>query len=142
MKPIEQTILNHDLEKGIKGNCLQACIASLFELPLESVPHFVMESEEEWALKFIDFIYEQGYIYEGFAPIEKLNDVEMNRGVDGYLIVTGISFRGFSHATIYKDGKLVHDPYPTKLGLKEEQGFHMIKRGKQKGLSNPWRLFM
>jgi hypothetical protein len=40
-------------EEPLRGNCFQACIASLFELPLEAVPNFCMEGEwptnlEQW----------------------------------------------------------------------------------------------
>lgn len=141
MISIDQTIIDHNPEKGIFGNCLQACVASLFELPLESVPHFACYPKEEWQLIFIDFIYEQGYVYEGWAPIEELNNPDCNVSVDGYKIMSGISPREYRHAVIYKDNALVHDPHPSKLGLKEVLGFHMIRKA-DKVLSNPWRLFL
>ena len=128
-------------KKGIKGNCLQACIASLFELPLESVPHFVTYPDDEWVNVFLDFIYAQGYIYEGYAPREELTNLDLTKGLGGYIIVTGTSPRGFKHAVIYKDCTLVHDPHFSRLGLVEIDGFHMIKRG-NRTLNNPWRLFM
>jgi hypothetical protein len=36
MKPVMQSIVD-----PVNGDCLRACIASIFELPLEEVPHFV-----------------------------------------------------------------------------------------------------
>ena len=36
---VEQTIL-HDPEKKNYGNCMQACVASLLNIPLNDVPHF------------------------------------------------------------------------------------------------------
>jgi hypothetical protein len=41
--PVDQT--NADLPVG---NCLQACVASVFELPMDEVPHFLGEHGSEW----------------------------------------------------------------------------------------------
>lgn len=128
MIPIKQTITEHDPEKGIFGNCLQACVASLFELPIEEVPHFALFSRETWTAEFINFIESKGYFYEGWAPIREIDNPKVNEGVNGYLIVSGISPKGFRHAVIYKDKKLVHDPSPLNGGLVEELGFYLIKK--------------
>lgn len=45
MTPVDQTIL-HDPQTGAIGNCMQAAIASLLDLPLDAVPHFAALSEE------------------------------------------------------------------------------------------------
>lgn len=52
MIPVEQQQLSVIDEHGdsiVKGDCMRACVASLFELPLDDVPHFV-ESDRWWAL--------------------------------------------------------------------------------------------
>ena len=36
MKPVNQTIINFR-----QGNCIQACVASIFELELSEVPNFM-----------------------------------------------------------------------------------------------------
>lgn len=41
MKPVDQTLM---LERGEPGDCYRACIASIFELPIEDVPHFTLEA--------------------------------------------------------------------------------------------------
>ena len=46
MKPVDQTLFGEG-----RGNCLPACIASVLELPLEAVPHFVLEDDWVGALQ-------------------------------------------------------------------------------------------
>ncbi len=47
----KQTIFT-DHEKGLYGNCLQACIANLLELPLSEVPHFVTAQDSGDSVDF------------------------------------------------------------------------------------------
>jgi hypothetical protein len=137
MKFVYQTILKND--EINKGNCLQASIASLFELSLDNVPHFAMYHEDEWSLKFTDFIYEQGYLYEGYAPISEIKNYQ---GVNNHHIVMGTSKRGYKHAVVYKNNELIHDPHPEGGGLIKEDGFLMIKKTLTPLTYNPWRLFL
>lgn len=47
MKPVEQEILGGDSSMpGVPGDCLRACICSIFELPIRDVPHFA--AEDDW----------------------------------------------------------------------------------------------
>lgn len=39
MTPVDQTIL-HDPDAGLYGDCQRAVIASLLDLPIDSVPNF------------------------------------------------------------------------------------------------------
>lgn len=55
MKPIDQTIFIGDSRPG---NCFQACVASLLELPLDDVPHFI-ETEApgvDWYVGFTEWL--------------------------------------------------------------------------------------
>lgn len=114
MKPIDQTVFSTP-EQKLKGNCLQACLASIFELPLEKVPHFAemgsvwYEQMWEWLKKF------------GLMPI----CVPKSRGrlVFGYSIGNGPGPRGFQHAVVCYNNEIVHDPHPSKAGLVEIQEF-------------------
>ena len=60
MKKVFQTII----DRG-NGNCMQAAIASLFELPLEKVPHFISLGKDWWQT-YCDFLQEQGYAFEDY----------------------------------------------------------------------------
>jgi len=139
MTPVKQTIESNKQLK-IKGNCLQACVASLLDLPLEQVPHFVSFSDDEWVNIFLDFIYAKGYICEGYAPFSEINNESLKSGVDDFFIVTGQSPRGIKHAVIYKKDQMFHDPHISNSGLIKLEGFYLIKKGPGP-MSNPWRLF-
>lgn len=42
-------------------------------------------------------------------------------------MASGKSPRGIKHMCIYKNGQLVHDPYPTKEGLKTFEDFQTLE---------------
>ena len=56
MIPVDQTILYDPDPASLMGNCFQACVASIFELPLDMVPHFCQE--EDWYLLFTNWLEE------------------------------------------------------------------------------------
>lgn len=41
MIPVMQTVVGDGQDGRPNGDCLRACVASIFELPIEEVPHFV-----------------------------------------------------------------------------------------------------
>lgn len=125
MTPVFQTIVGPvDAEAGKKGNCMQAVVASLFDLPLQEVPHFI-EHNEEWFQVFYNFLDEQGYALKGYlyngdkvlpeySIAQNLHKME---GVNGYFygVVDSPLFHetGGTHAVIVdKHGNIVHDPNP------------------------------
>lgn len=106
----KQTIF-HDSINGVEGNCMQACIASLFNIPLGDVPNFA--AVKNWFKVLNDFVKDRGfYIYErhsqeGYLWIPR-----------AYTLVAGQSSRGCKHLVIYKNGVLFHDPHPSNEGIK------------------------
>lgn len=105
MKPIDQTIFGAPL-----GNCVQACIASIFELSLEDVPNFMERPNGEWLDSLYDFLEK----YDLEPLFLEANDSFVPRG---YYIIQGDTPRGIGHSCIGFAGKLVHDPHPSKVGL-------------------------
>lgn len=108
MKPVHQTVF------GNKGNCMSACLASLFELRIEEVPNFhdAAESDAGWWAELRKWLRNKGY---GVLSVSLSEDALPC--MDGYLIVCGQSTRDRSHATIWKKGSMVHDPHPDGTGL-------------------------
>jgi hypothetical protein len=115
MTPLDQTVFATDDPAGPVGNCLQAAIASLLDLPLDAVPHFVGDDvatggEMHWwtqwrrwcidcGLTVCDAVEpEPGELYLGGGPSPR--DPEHR-----------------SHVAIYRDGGLIHDPYPGGTGV-------------------------
>lgn len=136
MTPVKQTRFS-DPSKGIHGNCMTACFASLFDLPLEKVPDFITIEKEgkDWIQVMLDFIWDQGCEFNGRGFSEHISMPEYNHGIDGYVIVGGPSPRGkviapSGHAVIYKDGKPFFDPHPSNDFLLEVEDFYIIERRK------------
>lgn len=109
---------------GQEGNCWQTAIASVLELPLEEVPHFVKihdDGGQHWWLGTVDFLRERGY---------KIDVIREHLHDDEYYFVSGPSPRGqeLYHVVIYQNGKMVHDPHPDGTGVLEEQAFEVIRK--------------
>lgn len=124
MIPITQTkviVRDKDDNMLVRGNCYAACIASILEMQITDIPnvevlfhiddsyyYFVLQ---EWLKSYGKEIYQ----------VNK-NEVPNNK----YYIVSGLTERGSRHSCVYLDGKLAHDPFPTRAGLKTEEYFEVI----------------
>jgi hypothetical protein len=107
MKPVDQTQFAGE---GVGGNCVQASLASILELPLDAVPHFLAIADEpaHWELAFMDWLEERGV-----GLIRREGDWVF----DGFYLASGPSPRGVSHMVVYRDGSLAHDPHPSRAGI-------------------------
>jgi hypothetical protein len=112
MKPVDQTRL-HDPDKGIRGNCQQAAVATILSLSLEDVPDFHDCPQGFWN-GFSDFILGRGYAVLALRNGE--HDYWLRSSGVAYLAY-GQSPRGIHHACVYRYGKLAHDPHPSRAGL-------------------------
>lgn len=99
-----QSILHGD-PSGRPGNCLQAAVASLLELPLDAVPHFV--EHEDWLERLAAFCNAHGY-----QPVMRWPDTHV-----AYGMAWGPSERGVRHAVVWVDGAMAWDPHPSGAGL-------------------------
>lgn len=102
---IDQTVL------GPKGNCQSACLAMLLGLPLEKVPNFNDAADYNGAMQA--FLRQRGLTILTFP----IGPVELRAFQKGFAIVGGTSPRGHSHAVLYRDGELWHDPHPERGGV-------------------------
>lgn len=102
----------YEPEKGLHGNCQQAATASLLGLRIDEVPNFMAFKDTEkgfWG-SFFEFAKSRG-----FAVLEFGGD----RHFECYHLASGPSVRGVSHAVVYRAGKLVWDPHPSRAGILE-----------------------
>src|SRR5471030_594009 len=99
MIPQDQEFL-HDSEKGIQGDCARAVIASLLELPIAEVPHFMQLADE------VHGFWNRLYDWREGDP-------------DLYHEMSGPSPRGNGtyHAIVGKNGKPFFDPHPSRAML-------------------------
>jgi len=139
MNKVYQTIVDRR-----HGNCTQAAIASLFELPLEAVPNF-NSFGQKWFEVFYKFIREQGYEYDGCLynynqwriinkregkPMAKLRNrlhkIKNMYGVKDYFYASVYSPKYYdsndkppvTHAVIIdKNFNIVHDVNPENINI-------------------------
>jgi hypothetical protein len=109
MKPVDQTV-----HKFPNGNCMQACVASVFELPLEDVPNFMRDGPDSFNRILNNWLSRRGLV-----SLDARFEDEVTQ--DCYMIACGDSLRGdVKHAVVYYNGKMVHDPHPDREGVKDE----------------------
>lgn len=114
MRRITQTILADPARPDVQGNCLQAALASILDLPLTEVPHFVQDDhdhpddpERHWFTRMLAWLDARG-----------LNLRDGSNAPSGSLVLAlGTSPRGLGHIVIQRDGEMVHDPHPDRTGL-------------------------
>lgn len=112
MKPVMQTVFGEG-----KGNCFAACLASILELPIEAVPNFMAEHRSDWFGALNRWLAGTGLrcVYVKAAHLDDAKIAPFASDVP--LIVGGKSPRGLSHAVIWHDGEIVHDPHPEGGGI-------------------------
>lgn len=123
MIPHTQTIFYEGPDKPNRGNCWQTAIASVLDLQLEDVPHFIEIDDlhgVDWWDYSIDWAWFRGY---------ELVDPERHIYTNEYYLASGPSPRGnFWHVVVCKNGKMVHDPHPSQAGLVSMESFTVFRQ--------------
>lgn len=121
MTPVDQTEFWTG-EPGSWGNCESAVIASLLDLPLTDVPHFLREAKGDpvafWE-GINDFLESKGFVYRHYLW-DEIDWTEAAKECDVYHCLAGPSPRApgkIWHAVVGKNGQVVHDPHISKAGL-------------------------
>lgn len=123
MIKIFQTIVRIDGDSKTKatipGDCLRAGVASLFELNIIQVPHFLMFNDRWYEMLFA-FNMSQGYrtiFYQ--TPVVKFT----RKNLINDCIMASVGSRTFKTSThlvlINSIGRVIHDPNPNKKWLDE-----------------------
>ncbi|MCU1418704.1 MAG: hypothetical protein JWP32_2878 [Schumannella sp.] len=124
-----QSVFGDGADGSTPGNCLQTAVASLLDLPVEEVPHFVAVPEDRWWSEFLNWLTGRGLrltmfedrfettstYLDGWLISAPLSDAPKDRLV----IASGMADRGLRHCVLWEDGALVHDPHPSRAGLAE-----------------------
>lgn len=111
MIPTKQTIL------GKGGNCFCACIASILEVPIETVPDF--GQNPNWREETNKWLAQHNMFYiDVMLPGDMRDEL-----VDfwGYHVIAGKGPRGMQHAVVGYKGEMVFDPHPSGDGLLPDQ---------------------
>jgi RNase P/RNase MRP subunit p29 len=93
-----------------EGDCFNACVASLLELPLAEVPHFC--SHDDWWSYFNGWLEARGLYAINFQ-------LTNNWRPEGLYILNGRSPRGtYNHSVVALRDRVVHDPHPSRAGIR------------------------
>ncbi len=112
MKKVYQTVI----DKG-KGNCMQAGLASMFELDITQVPNLILYGKHEWFNVFWHFLLGIGYEYKGSIRRETPKRKDLINGCV-YATVKSKTFKGAMHTVLINSvGRVIHDPNPNKKWL-------------------------
>lgn len=142
MTPVFQEIVDKD-----RGDCTRATYASLLDLELCQVPHFILFGNKWFPMlyAFLDVLdYEfvgTEYCYMQGKSKEKLR-LYKKYSINGYYAagVKSATFEGVRHLLVMNQkGLVVHDPNPNQAFLgknilksKELLYFHLIKKIKRR----------
>lgn len=117
MKPVFQQVTHHSPEQNRYGDCLRACIASLFEFDIENVPHFCDEYiyPEGFITVLREWLAQRDLTYATFpVPAESLEEFKASlrsTGMSAYHLMGGLSGTA-QHVVVARFGEVVHDPWP------------------------------
>ncbi len=114
MQPVFQTTVSKE-----DGDCTRACIASLLDLPIDAVPHFMRFAtprfKNDWFGVLKHFLLSIGYdcYGTGFPHSHKIKEYS----IDGFVVgsVPSKTFENIGHSVVVNSkGICIHDPNPNK----------------------------
>ena len=128
---VDMSIL-HNPDKGEYGDCFRACIASLLEMNIQNVPHFLDgENPYKWYEELSEWLGNMGLAYFEYPiseqGIDKWKELFKSIGVPVYHEICGASPRGnFNHSVIGCNGQVIFDPHPSRSGLETISSYGFI----------------
>lgn len=129
MKPVYQTKFGgSDAPLEEQGNCFQACIASILEIPLEEAFDCRPYPDDLWLNKFNEWLKPWNLVCISFDH-NKEKPIPCSE-VLGYHIMACMSktlYHGEHHVVVIYNQDVVHDPNPHANGqLGDCQGFFLL----------------
>lgn len=106
------------------GDCVRACLASILEFPLISMPNFWRHTQDPlkyWMLtdSWLKSIVNTRSVLVSFEVDSKFFIRDL------LCVAMGEAKRGEDHAVVWRDG-LVHDPHPERVGLTSEPDAYLL----------------
>jgi len=111
MTPVFQTEVSSE-----RGDCLRACVASLFDLEISQVPHFLLFGAR-WHNIFVHFLQGMGCEFHGSGWAHSHKYPKDHPHFDGFVLasVKSKTLENVTHAVVMDlDGVVVHDPNPNE----------------------------
>jgi hypothetical protein len=105
----------HDKNLGTRGDCMRACIATLLQEDPTTLPHFVNDpNEPNWLNGLNKFLATRGLFYVQVPNVRMFWPCAAG---DVYHLLIGTTKRETKHAVVAMNGKMIHDPHPSREGL-------------------------
>ena len=114
MIPIDQTRFGFP-----EGNCLAACLCSILEVPLDESLRF--HGDPAWQSRLREFMVRHG------SWVHFVDNILFPVTPRGVHVGGGPSPRGIAHACVFEDGRLIHDPHPSRLGIFRVERWYVIE---------------
>jgi hypothetical protein len=125
--PHDQTFVGNGDAGAVPGNCMQACMASVLDLPLDLVPHFALFGDK-WGEAIVLWVQSRGKSLRVYNDWNEHKEWWAARGVECEvlglapheqpMLAAGQSHSGpWSHMVVWQHGRIAHDPNPLRLGL-------------------------
>lgn len=116
-------------ELQVRGNCVMACYASYLDLDINHCPQVQWLFDCKKPEFFWDKVLQLWLSEHGYKECNYTNEADpITWGHTDYYFAWGPSPRGVNHQVIYKDGKLFHDPHPSKAGILEVEGYITLEK--------------
>lgn len=128
MRPVDQTRFGFDGSDGAPGNCWQACVATILDLPLGDVPDEAtfwkpgMTPGQSWRpyMNHVHrWLFERGLVLVEVRTAGVCYAGPLELWQQTAVIMSGPSPRNpqFQHAVVAHGSNIVHDPHPSRAGL-------------------------
>jgi hypothetical protein len=122
----QKQLFPHSPANGLYGDCHRAALASILDLPILDVPHFMdglgpLEGEE-FERRQRGFLATLGYVpiivpYVGTDGLDTLLASIAHNCPNAYYLLGGDAGRGAGHTVVGYNDKIIHDPHPNNCGI-------------------------
>lgn len=118
MTPVDQTSF-FDPATGTHGNCVQAAVATLLDLPLDDVPDLIQgaTSGGDQDRRLRRWLRDRGL---------ELVMLGGHWSLDTFYLASGPAARGVHHMVVMRDGRIAHDPHPSRAGLERVERCYLV----------------
>lgn len=129
MNKIDQTRFGgKDAPVEEQGNCFQACVATVLQIPLEEAYDCIgVQDDDEWFDDFNKWLVQYGlgcifFEHSEKAPVKATSF----RGIYMVECMSKALYHGERHCVVVRDEKLLHDPNPHAKEQGDCQGIYIF----------------
>ena len=109
-----------------KGNCFQAALASILELPLEVCPHSWDYPGDTWYEETNKWLKQYGLVMTGYDVTDNNHLLLPPLGYHLIDVKSTTLHNGELHVVVGHNGEVVHDPNPNAQSVGEKKTFWLF----------------